>query len=305
MQRRSSLRNWLEFLPASILFRWLAWLPAGPALRFSEAVASAARRWTPRWSAIADQNLRIAFPDWSTEDRERTIAGCYRNLGRVVWALARAHRFDKANISDWIRYEGYEHYQNALHQGRGVLFLTAHLGCWELSSNAHALFGNPMTVLVRPLDNPLLDRLVERRRTRHGNRAVAKQSSAKEVIQALRANQPVGILADQNTAGDDGVFVDFFGVPASATKGVAQLAMRTGAAVIPGFAFWNPQRRRFVLHFGAPVTMRDTGNRDADVVENTQRCQSAIEQAVRAHPDQWLWIHRRWKRRPAGQPAIY
>ena len=222
-----------------------------------------------------------------------------------MWAIARTPRFNARNISDWIEYDGYEHYQRALDEGRGVLFLTAHLGCWELSSTAHALFGNPMTVLVRRLDNPLLDAFLDRRRSSHGNRALSKQDSAREILQALRANQPVGILADQNTAGEDGLFVDVFGVPAAATKGVAQIAMKTGAAVIPGFAFWNPEAGRFVLRFEAPLDLRDSGDRDADLAENTQRCQTAIEQGIRAHPDQWLWIHRRWKRRPPGQGAIY
>lgn len=305
MARRSTLRNWAEFLPAWAVFQLLAWLPGRLALRLSEGLATAVLPLTRRWVSVAESNLVLAFPDWSPERRSATIRGCYRNLGRVLWALARAPRLNPANVDDWIGYQGFEHYQRALEQGRGVLFLTAHLGCWELSSNAHALFGNPMTVLVRPLDNPLLDGLVQRRRTLHGNRSLVKQASAKEILQALRTNKPVGILADQNAAGDDGVFVDFFGVPAAATKGVAQLAMRTGAAVIPGFAFWNPSQRRFVLQFDPPLSLRDTGDRDADVLENTQRCQAAIEKSIRAHPDQWLWIHRRWKRRPPGEPPVY
>jgi KDO2-lipid IV(A) lauroyltransferase len=186
-----------------------------------------------------------------------------------------------------------------------VLFLTAHLGNWELSSAAHALHGNPMFVMARPLDNPLLDRLIRRRRALHGNRVIAKQDGARDVIRALRANEAVGVLADQNAAGEDGVFVDFFGVKASATRGVAQLALRTGAAIIPGFALWNESAGRYVLKFYAPVEPVQGPDREQNVLETTQRCQAAIEQAIREHPEQWLWMHRRWKRRPPGAPSIY
>lgn len=305
MSRRSAFRNWAEFVPAWLLIHTLSWLPARTALRFAEGLAVSAMRFAPAWRRVADRNLRLAFPDAGELERARLVEGCFRNMGRVLWAIARAPGFNVPSMSDWIEYEGYEHYERALAQWRGVLFLTAHLGCWELSSAAHALFGNPMTVLVRPLDNPLMDAFLDRRRSSHGNRTLRKQNSAREILQALHANQPVGILADQNTAGEDGLFVDVFGVPAAASKGVAQIAMKTGAAVIPGFAFWNPKARQFVLRFAAPLEMRDSGDRDADLAENTQRCQTAIEQGVRAYPDQWLWIHRRWKRRPPGHPSIY
>ena len=219
--------------------------------------------------------------------------------------MARLPRLNEGNINEWIAYEGFEHYRKAIEGDRGVIFLTAHLGCWELSSAAHALYGNPMHVMVRPLDNPYLDRLVDRRRTLFGNRTLRKQNAAKAVLTALRANQAVGILADQNAAGDDGVFVDFFGLSASSTKGVAQLAARSGAAVIPGFAFWNEEDGRYVLKFYPQVDLAESEDGSGDAQENTRRFQAAIERAIREHPEQWLWIHRRWKRRPAGEPQLY
>lgn len=249
--------------------------------------------------------MELAWPELDPEARDALARECFASLGRNLLAFARLPRLTPETIGDWIEYEGFEHYETALERGKGVIFLTAHLGAWELSSAAHALFGNPMTVLVRPLDNPLLDRFVDRRRTLFGNRTVAKTDSARTVLAALRDNQAVGILADQNAAGDDGVFVRFFGLPASATKGVAQIAARTGAAVIPGFAVWNEERGRYVLKFYPPVEMVSTGDRNQDVHENTQRCQMAIEKAIRRYPGQWLWIHRRWKRRPKGEPDVY
>ncbi|MBI1356175.1 MAG: lipid A biosynthesis acyltransferase [Acidobacteria bacterium] len=304
-QPRSRWRNRAEAAPAWLLLTALAWTPLPLARRLAEGLALGLRRWTPRWRRTALRNLELAFPERDAAWREGVLRESYRNLGRVLLALAKAPRLTAANIGDWIEYEGYEHFRDALAKGRGVLFLTAHLGNWELSVAAHALFGHPMRMLVRPLDNPLLDRLIERRRTLHGNRPIDKNNAAREALKALRANQAVGILADQNAAGDDGLFVDFFGRPARSTKSVALLAARTGAAVIPGFAFWNPLRSRYVLKFYPPLVMADGGDREADLRENTQRCQTAIERAVRERPEQWLWMHRRWKSRPPGEEILY
>jgi len=187
----------------------------------------------------------------------------------------------------------------ALQRGRGVLFATAHLGNWELSAYAHALLAAPMDIVVRPLDNPLLDALVERRRSLSGNRIIGKQEYARAILKALAANRAVGILVDQNSAADAGVFVDFFGAKACAGVGFVKLAARSGAVVIPGFAVWEETEKRYVLRFRPPVEI--TG----DAVRDTQAVQTEIERAIRQHPDQWLWIHRRWKTRPAGEPEIY
>jgi KDO2-lipid IV(A) lauroyltransferase len=283
----------------------LCWLPPPAARALAGGLARLLYVALPRWRGSARRNLDLAFPQKPKSEREQILRGAVRNLGRVLLALARSPRLNQKNISDWIAYDGFEHFERAKQAGKGVLFLTAHLGNWELSSAAHALHGNPMFVMARPLDNPLLDRLIRRRRALHGNRVIAKQDGARDVIRALRANEAVGVLADQNAAGEDGVFVDFFGVKASATRGVAQLALRTGAAIIPGFALWNESAGRYVLKFYAPVEPVQGPDREQNVLETTQRCQAAIEQAIREHPEQWLWMHRRWKRRPPGAPSIY
>jgi KDO2-lipid IV(A) lauroyltransferase len=305
MAKHGALRNWAEYAPAWLVFQVLCWLPLPLARWLAGGLAKLLQIALPRWGGIADRNLEIAFPGASDAERKRIRGGSYQNLGRVLLVLARAPRLDAVHIRDWIHYEGFEHFARAKEAGTGVLFLTAHLGNWELSSMAHALYGHPMYVMVRPLDNPLLDAFIQRRRGLHGNVVVAKQDAARDVLRALRANQAVGILADQNAAGDDGVFVDFFGKKASATRGVAQLALRTGAAIIPGFAFWNESSSRYVLRFYAPVEPATGPKRERNVLETTQRCQAAIEKAIREHPEQWLWMHRRWKRRPKGERPLY
>ena len=305
MAKHGALRNWAEYAPAWLAIQALCWLPLPLARALAAGLAKLLHLILPRWRSIARRNLELAFPEEPAEWRAAILEGAFQNVGRVLLALARSPRLTPANIGQWIDYDGFEHFQRAKEQGKGVLFLTAHLGAWELSSAAHALHGNPMFVMVRPLDNPLIDRMIQSRRALHGNKVIVKADAARDVIRALRANEAVGILADQNAAGEDGVFVDFFGIPASATRGVAQLALRTGAAIIPGFAFWNETRSRYVLKFYAPVETARGPDRERNVLETTQRCQSAIELAIREQPEQWLWMHRRWKRRPPGEDSLY
>jgi len=168
-----------------------------------------------------------------------------------------------------------------------------------LSAFAHAWLTGPMNMVVRPLDNPFIDALIRRRRERSGNRSISKREIARPIRKALAANQAVGILIDQNWTADNGVFVDFFGVPACTDAGFAKLAARSGAPVIPGFALWSEKERRYVLRFYPPVPI--TG----DALLDTAALQAAFESIVRAHPSEWLWIHRRWKTRPPGEPSLY
>jgi len=305
MPKHTPFRSLAEYSIVWPVLKTLQWLPLPLARWASGSLAAGVRLLTPGWRRVAEQNLRLALPETSQRDHDRIVRGVYQQLARVLLALARAPRLNASNIGGWIQYEGFEHYRQALAKGRGVLFLTAHLGNWELSAMAHALFGNPMHVMVRPLDNPWLDRLVESLRKRCGNQTIRKQDAARDVLRLLRRNEAVGILADQNSAGGDSVFVDFFGVRASATAGFVKLAMRSGAAVLPGFALWKESEKRYVLRFYPPLEMVSTGNPSEDVVANTQRCQSCIEAVIREHPDQWLWIHRRWKTRPPGEAPIY
>ena len=227
------------------------------------------------------------------------MRGVFASIARLLVTFARFPRIHAGNAKDWIRYEGYEHFEAALGAGRGVLFATAHLGNWELSAFAHALLSRPMHVIVRPLDNRRIDALVAHRRSLSGNTLIDKREFARQILKALAANEAVGILVDQNAAPEEGVFVDFFGMPACAFTGFAKLAAHSGAAVIPGYALWSETENRYILHFDAALPV--TGNAAVD----TARIQHHIEQVIRRYPDQWLWIHRRWRTRPAGEPPLY
>ncbi|MGE5646056.1 MAG: lysophospholipid acyltransferase family protein [Acidobacteriota bacterium] len=299
MKQRSRVRNALEWGAAVCVLKSLEWLPRPAADRLARFYVGLLDCAVPRLRRVALRNLEFAMPEISPARRNEIAAGVYRSIARLLVAFAKFPQISKANISGWIRYEGFEHFERARAAGRGVLFATAHLGNWELSAFAHGLLTGPMHVIVRPLDNPAIDRLVERRRALSGNRIIEKKDFARTLVKALHANEAVGILIDQNSSLDQGVFVDFFGVPACAGTGFAKIAARTGAAVIPGFALWSEQERRYVLRFYPPVEI--TGRVD----EDTARLQGVLESVIREYPDQWLWIHRRWKTRPRGEPSLY
>jgi len=229
----------------------------------------------------------------------------YRYLGWQLGEFCQMPRYTRENTRDGFRYEGLEHYLAARERGRGVLIVTGHLGAWELSSFWHSLMGHPMAMVIRRLDNAHVDRMVNAIRCQHGNRVVHKDDFARGLLAAMRAGETVGILMDTNMTPPQGVFVPFFGVAACTASGLARLALRTGAAVLPGFLVWEPGEKRYVLHFGAEIAVTQSGDDERDIVENTARFTAAIEGFVRRYPDQWLWVHRRWKTRPAGDAPLY
>jgi len=296
MRRRSLVRNLVEYGAALVVLKSLQYAPLALAWRLGFAYARLLDRALPRLRRVAYSNLAMALPE---TDAQTVVDGVFRSIGRLLVVFAKLPSIRKQNLSRWIRLEGGEHFQAAQQAGRGVLFAAFHLGNWELSAFAHALLAEPMYVVVRPLDNPFIDRLVERRRGLSGNNPLFKKDFARTILKALGNNQAVGILIDQNTTADQGVFVDFFGTPACTGTGFAKLAAHSGAAVIPGYAVWLEDERRYMLRFDPPVEI--TG----DVALDTQALHRKLEQIIRRYPDQWLWIHRRWKTRPPGAPALY
>jgi KDO2-lipid IV(A) lauroyltransferase len=261
----------------------------------------------PRWRRAARRNLEIAgLADADLTGPDLIIDGMFRSIARMLVAFARFPSMlagDKiacpTSIDKWIRYDGLENFQNALARGRGVLVATAHLGNWELSAFAHALMTAPMEVVVRPLDNARVDALVERRRALSGNHIISKRDAAREILRALKSGRAVGILIDQNTVIEEGVFVDFFGTPACAGSAFVKLAHHSGAAVVPGYALWSEQEQRYLLRFDPEIPM------SGDVREDTQTVHGHLESVIRRHPDQYLWIHKRWKTRPPGEAPLY
>jgi KDO2-lipid IV(A) lauroyltransferase len=253
----------------------------------------------------AEVNLRLAFPGWTEAQRRGLLKKMARNLGWMAVEFARFPKYTKENIEAAVVLDGHENFLVGQSRGKGVIYLTGHIGAWELSSYAHALYGFPLHYMARPLDNKPLDEMVNRYRGGSGNKPIFKNESARTMLRVLRDAGTVGILADQNTMPEEGIFVDFFGTPACTTTGIARVALHTDAAVVPGYAFWDENLRKYRLRFEPPVELVRTGDAERDIVENTQRFAKVIEQIIRDYPDQWVWIHARWKNRPKGEPPIY
>ena len=305
LRRQASFRHRFEFGLAWLLVRGLGSLPRGVARFAGRALGSAAFWLMGRLRRTGLQNLRIAYPAWTESRRRKLLQQVYGNMGRLLAEFCLMRHYTAEQAERFIEYQGLEHYLDAQAEGRGVLVLTGHLGAWELSSFYHSLAGYPMGLVIRRLDNPLVDAFVNRMRCLHGNRVIHKDDFARGLISAMHAGETVGILMDTNMTPPQGVFVPFFGLPACTASGLAKVALRTEAAVVPGFLVWDQSRSRYVLRFGERLPLARTGDAEADVLANTARFTATIEDYVRQYPEQWLWMHRRWKTRPAGEAGVY
>jgi KDO2-lipid IV(A) lauroyltransferase len=258
-----------------------------------------------RLRQVGMRNLAMVFPEKSQEERAWILRGVFTSLGRQLAELCQFPRYTPDNVDEVVVYEGLENYERAYARGKGVLFLTAHFGGWELSAFAHSLHGHWLHVVMRPMDNPYLDRMIQNYRTMHGNKTVGKDDFVRGLLAAMKAGETAGILMDTNMTPPQGVFVDFFGIPACTASGLARIALRTNAAVVPGFTIWDKKLGKYRLRFDPALELIRTGDLEADIVANTQMFTKVIEDYVRKYPDQWLWVHRRWKTRPEGQPPLY
>jgi KDO2-lipid IV(A) lauroyltransferase len=269
-----------------------------------ELLAAGSYFFWPRLRQVGLFNLRLAFPDWPERRRRRVLFRTFRSFGRMLADFAYLPRLTRGNIERLIVYDGFEYYARAQAQGKGVLFLTAHFGNWELSSFAHSLYGNALNFAVRPMDNPLLDALILRYRSLSGAKPIEKNDFARRALQALKQGEAVGLLMDTNMLPAEGIFVDFFGKPACTTTGPARLARKTGAALVLGLAIWDPKLGKYRLCF-EPIPWIKHEDAEEEIRLNTAHFTRLIEDYVRRYPDQWLWVHRRWKTRPPGEPVLY
>jgi len=254
---------------------------------------------------VGQRNLTLAFPEMPSRERRRLLRGEFISLGRQLAEVCLFPRYTKENVSQIVIYDGFGNFERAYARGKGVLFLTGHLGAWELSAFAHSLQGHPLSIVMRSLDNRYVDALLQGYRTMHGNRTVDKDDFVRGLLSAMKAGETVGILMDTNMTPPQGVFVDFFGIPACTASGLARIALRTDAAVVPGFTVWDKALRKYILRFDPAVELIRTGDNESDIVANTAKFTKVIEDFIRRYPEQWLWVHRRWKTRPPDQPPLY
>ena len=297
------MRERLEYGLVWALVKLLGILPRSWARGLGAGVGAAAFSLLGRLRKVGLRNLELAFPEKSPTERERILRELFGNLGWLLAEFCQMPSYTPENTQAFLRYEGLEHYLAAKAKGKGVLIVTGHLGAWELSSYYHSLMGHPMSMVIRRLDNARVDRLVNHIRCLHGNRVLHKDDFARGLLGAMRQGETVGILMDTNMTPPQGVFVSFFGHQACTASGLARVALKTGAAVLPGFMLW--EEGGYVLHFGPEIDLIATGDDEKDAVENTARFTAVIEAYIRKYPSQWLWVHRRWKTRPEDEPTLY
>lgn len=309
MKKKRSLRNPLlrhriEYAAARGVLALLGWMPRRLARSVCVVLAALSYAFWPRLRRVGLFNLRIAFPDWADGQRRKVLFAQFLSLGRMLADFAHFPQLNRENIERLIIYDGFENYDEARRQGRGIIFLTAHFGNWELGSFAHGIYGYPCNFVVREMDNPLIDELINRYRCASGGHAIEKREFARQTLRAFERNEAVGILMDQNMLAGEGTFVDFFGLPASTTTGPARVARKTGAPVILGLVIWDSKLKKYRLRFDR-IDWIKCQDPEKEIEMNTANFTRRIEEYIRRYPDQWLWVHRRWKTRPSGEPPLY
>ncbi|HXX15396.1 MAG TPA: lysophospholipid acyltransferase family protein [Candidatus Eremiobacteraceae bacterium] len=299
------VREWMEYAAAWTVLHSVGLLPRGMARAVGAGVARLFYALQPRLERAALVNLKIAFPVMPEAERRATARRLMRHIGWMGGEFSQFPRQTAESIRRVITIDGMENYEAAKARGKGLIYLTGHMGAWELAPFAQALNGHPLNFLVRPLENWRVNALVDRYRCLAGNRTIDKNEAVREMLRILRENGDVGVLMDVNSSLEEGVFVPFFGVPACTSSGVARIALRTDCAVMPGYVYWNEGERRYHLQLDPAIPLVRTGNMEADVVANTARFVQVFEEYARRYPDQWLWVHKRWKTRLPGEAPLY
>jgi len=303
----SPLRIRAEYLALRAIVGFLAALPLGLALRVGEAILWLVYLVAAPLRRVGMTNLAIAFPDKPIAERRRILRASMLNLGRMAAELAHLPTLTDEQLRDMVRFEDETWWREAIGWERptGVLLLGGHFGNWELLVYAHGRRGHPFTMVHRPIRNPLIDRWLNAFRARAGTRLVRKHHAATEVLRALREKQLLVLPFDQNSTRGLGVFVEFFGLPASTNAGIARIGLRADAPIVPGFIVRQGRSARHVVYLLPIIYADHSGDLQADVVRTTEHLSTIFEDMVRRHPEQWLWVHKRWKTRPAGAPKIY
>jgi KDO2-lipid IV(A) lauroyltransferase len=305
MSKHGKLQTTLEYLAARLVLSGLGLIPMRMAISAGQGLGIVAYKLAGSLRRTGERNLQLAFPEKSEEERQEIVRGCFRSLGRQLGVFSKFARSPIEALYEVFQITGLEHYEKLKAENKGVVFFTAHLGGCELLPLCSSLRGNPLNVVVRRIDNPKVERIVDKIRTRWGNQTLDKLSAGRQMIKALRSGEALGLLTDLNVVSEEAIYVDFFGVPAATNFMVAKLALRTKAPIMPMFAPWDEKLRKFDLQVSPPVTVEVTGDEEADVLNLTAKLSRITEDKIKSYPDQWLWIHKRWKTRPPGEPSIY
>lgn len=299
---------WIEYAAARLALGLLGLLPRGAAIRIATWILLVVPKVLPKLRRTGLRNLEIAFPEKTVAERETILRGTFRNLGRVLGDLSQIRKYTRERLGQLIDFNLDDESKSVYEMqkaGQGILITTGHLGNWEMLVLGFAALYEPISYLARPLDNPKLDDMLNERRTIFGNTPINKKNSARLAIAILKNGGILGILSDVNAQQKEGVFVPFFGVPACTSSGAAVMAIRSNALIYPTFCVWDERSKRYQFVHGSLLTPADSGDRKQDIVDTTAAFTAEIEKIIREYPDQWMWIHRRWKTRPRGEKEMY
>jgi KDO2-lipid IV(A) lauroyltransferase len=309
MAKKGKFQTWQEYAAARILLGALSLLPRSLAHFVCRIVSRIGYHFLGSLRRTGFRSLEIAFPEKSPEERKLILKGTFQNLGRVLAETSQFMKMAPADVEKIFELdlddETRELYRLNKEAKRGVLIVTGHLGNWEMLVFGFAAIHEPISFLARPLDNPLIEDLTLRIRTRFGNRPINKKNSAMLAVKILREGGILGVLSDVNAHPKEGVFVPFFGIPACTTSGPALMGIRSGALIFPAFCIWDKEKKKYRFVHGKVLEASQTGDRKKDIIETTAAYTAEIEKLIRAYPDQWLWIHKRWKTRPPGEKELY
>jgi KDO2-lipid IV(A) lauroyltransferase len=305
-KKRSKFQTKIEELAVRLVIGSIGLFPYRTSLTIGKFIGRTVVKLFPNFAKTANRNLEIAYPDISTAEKKRLVTGTFESLGRHLGFISQFKKFQKEDIHKYVEVIGKkENFDPAKETGRGILFFTGHFGSWEVFNLLPAAFGYDMNILVRRIDNQLVEKYVDSLRTKFGSVTLGKREAPRKMYRLLEEGKLLGILADLNAQMHDGVFVDFFGVPASTTTSIAKLALRTNPVIIPAFAVWEEKKGRYIVYLDPPIEYENTGETKKDILDITKKLTASVEKYVRKYPEQWLWIHKRWKTRPKLEGDIY
>ncbi len=307
MAKHGKLQTSLQYAAAKSVLGMLGRLPAPTAFMLGRAMGKAAYVLARDLRRTGATNLRLAFPEKSDDERAQLLRECFDGLGRQLGLFSQLSTRSREALQNLVEVQDLDRLIEARQaHGDKLIYYTGHLGAWEFTSFGVSLLGYPFTFLVRRIDNPQIEQLVDRTRTRFGNKTLDKLAAGRSMLKILRSGKTaLGLLPDLNTLDDEAIFVDFFGVPAATNFLVAKFALRTNTPIIPFFAPWSEEKGKYLLTVETPVSFERTDDEDENVRRLTTSIQQRIENQIRRYPGQWLWIHKRWKTRPPGEPSIY
>lgn len=309
MAKKSSAQVWLEYAAAKSVISFFGVLPRNAGIWFGISTGGLAYQLLGKLRRTGQRNLELAFPDKSAAERTQILKAAFRNLGRVMATVSKFGELNAGNISDFIEYNVDPAYLAAFEKiktnGRGRILLGGHIGNWELQAFSYSVSFEQISFLARKMDNPRIEKMILDIRTRLGNKQIDKINSATQIMRVLRSGGTIGVLADVNSHPKEGVFVPFFGIPACTASGIALLAIRANAVIVPAFAIWDETRGKYFMAYDRIIEPVNSGDRKRDIEETTALFVAATERIIRAYPEQWIWIHRRWKTRPPGAEELY